>query len=149
MNSCKIDQLRIILDDKFIDILAVSETWFNSIIPDDEVGITGYNLHRKDRVSGGGGGVALNVKSIIPYEYCSKLTDNSNVESVWVTIGRASFNLCSFYRAPSSTIDYFNDMMCKFESAMTHNKIVILDDFNHNYVLDNTHSKKIKLISLN
>ena len=66
VNSCKIDQLRILLDDKFIDILAVSETWFNSTILDDEVGITGYNLHRKDRVSGCGGGVVLNVKSTIP-----------------------------------------------------------------------------------
>ena len=66
MNSCKIDHLRILLDDKFIDILAVSKTWFNSTISDDEVGITGYSLHRKDRVSGGGGGVALYVKSTIP-----------------------------------------------------------------------------------
>ena len=79
VNSCKIDQLRILLDDKFIDILAVSETWFNSTISDDEVGITGYNLHRKDRVSGGGGGVALYVKSTISHEYCSELTDNSTV----------------------------------------------------------------------
>ena len=106
VNSCKIDQLHILFDDKFIDILAVSETWFNSTISDDEVGITGYNLHRKDRVSGGGGGVALYVKSTIPHEYCSELTDNSNVESVWVSnnlAGRASFDVCSFYRAPSST----------------------------------------------
>ena len=54
------------------------------------------------RVSGGGGGVALYVKSTMPHEYClelTMLTDNSNVESVWVTItlsGRASFNVCSF-----------------------------------------------------
>ena len=137
----KIEQLRILLDDKFIDILAVSETWFNSTISDDEVGITGYNLPRKDRVSGGGGGVALYVQSTIPHEYCSELTDNFSVESVWVTInlaGRASFNVCSFYRAPSSTIDYFNDMICNFESAMTHSEIVILADFNYNDVLDKT-----------
>ena len=92
VNSCKIDQLRILLDNKFFDILAVSETWFNSTISDDEVGITGYNLHRKDR-------------------------------------------------APSSTIDYFNDMICNFESAMTHSEIGILDNFNYNYVLDETLSK--------
>ena len=151
MSSCKIDQQRILLDDKFIDILAVSETWFNSTISDDEVGITGYNLHRKDRVSCRGGGVALYVKSTIPNEYCSELTDNSNVESGWVTINlasRASFNVCSFYRAPSSIIDYFNDMICDFESAMTHSEIVILGDFNYNYVLDEILPKS-QLISLN
>ena len=136
VNSCNIDQLRILLDDKFIDILAVSETWFNSTISDD--------------VSGGGGFVTLYVKSTIPHANCSELTDN--VESVWVTInlaGRASFNVCSFYRAPSSTIDYFNDMICNFESAMTHSEIVILGDFNYNYVLDETLDEKIQLISLN
>ena len=41
VDSCKIDQLRILLDDKFIFILAVSQTWFNSTILDDEVRITG------------------------------------------------------------------------------------------------------------
>ena len=39
VNYCKINQLRILLDDKFIDILGVSETWFNSTISDGEIGI--------------------------------------------------------------------------------------------------------------
>ena len=85
--------------------------------------------------------MALYVKSTIPHEYCSELTDNSNVESVWVTInptGRASFDVCSFYRAPSSTMDYFNYMICNFESAMTHYEIVLLGDFNKNNLLDET-----------
>ena len=83
---CKIDQLRILLDDKFIDILAVPETWVNSTISDDEVGVSGER-----------GGVALYIKTTIPHKYCS---DNSKVKSVWATItlsGRASFNVCSFY----------------------------------------------------
>ena len=39
VSYCKINQLRILLDDKFIDILGVSETWFNSTISDGEIGI--------------------------------------------------------------------------------------------------------------
>lgn len=53
-----IDELRILLDTQWLDILAINETRLNDIVSDDEVRIGGYNM-RKDRNGNGGGGLYL------------------------------------------------------------------------------------------
>ena len=42
-----------------VDIIAVTETWFNEDIEDNLVSIYGCNLFRKDRPSRRGGGVCI------------------------------------------------------------------------------------------
>ena len=98
-------------------------------------------MYRKDRVSEQrGGGVALYVKSPIPHEYSDKLTKNSNIEAIWVTIklpNSAPFNICSFYRPPSARDDYYNNKLNNFELALSEYEI-ILGDFSFDYVIDET-----------
>lgn len=53
----------IICSEEF-DICAVTETWLSEDFPDSVVGIAGYQLHRKDRKTRGGG-VSLYVSSAI------------------------------------------------------------------------------------
>ena len=50
-----IDELRILLSDTRLDMLAITETRLNDIVSDDEVSIRGYNIIRKDRNRNGGG----------------------------------------------------------------------------------------------
>ena len=62
-----IDQLRIYMLSKTVDILAINETRLDSSIQNGEVSIPGYTLERKDR-NRNGGGVALYIRDSINYK---------------------------------------------------------------------------------
>ena len=64
-----IDELRIILHSKCLDLLAVNETRLHEIIADHEVSIDGYNNVCRDRLLNdrNGGGVCFYVHSNINY----------------------------------------------------------------------------------
>jgi len=49
------------------DIIAITETWLDPLVPDSFVCISGYNLARCDR-NANGGGVALYIKSSIAFD---------------------------------------------------------------------------------
>ena len=55
----KLDQLRLLMQDKIIDILSLNETFLDEHLKNDDVHINGYVIYRKDRGSRHGGGVAL------------------------------------------------------------------------------------------
>ena len=50
-----IDQIRILLEDQIIDVLALNETRLDPSIPDHLVAVDGYTILRKDRNRFGGG----------------------------------------------------------------------------------------------
>jgi hypothetical protein len=56
-----IDELRVLLVDHPIDVLAINETRLDSTINDNEVHISGYEIVRRDRSVNGrfGGGVVI------------------------------------------------------------------------------------------
>ena len=56
-----IKELRILLANNIIDVLAINETRLDSTVSDDEVHIHGYEIFRRDRESNGrfGGGVCF------------------------------------------------------------------------------------------
>ena len=59
VSLCKhVDQLRIYMLSKVVDILAINETRLDSTVQNGEINILGYTIQRKDR-NRFGGGVAL------------------------------------------------------------------------------------------
>ena len=60
------DNLERLLLEKNVDIALLNETWFK---PGKYISFAGYNIERKDRQDGQGGGVAILVKTNIPYKY--------------------------------------------------------------------------------
>ena len=64
-----IDELRIILYSKCLDLLAINETRLHDIIADNEVSVDGYDIVRRDRPVNGrnGGGVCFYIRSNINY----------------------------------------------------------------------------------
>ena len=81
----KVDELSLVLNHSKSSIAAITETWLSSDVPDCACAISGYNLYRKDRATGPGGGVALYVDS----DYCTRRTSELEVddfEVLWVTI---------------------------------------------------------------
>ena len=65
--SKHIDELRVLLQNNSLDLLAINETRLNQIIADNEISISGYNIVRRDRPSNGrnGGGVSYLINSKI------------------------------------------------------------------------------------
>ena len=58
----KFDEIRVILRDISIDILAFTETFLNDTYDSKELNIIGYQLLRKDRLLKGGGGILVYIK---------------------------------------------------------------------------------------
>ena len=61
-----IDELRILLADKSIDVLSINETRLDETINDQDVYISGYDIIRRDR-NRNGGGVCFYIRSVISY----------------------------------------------------------------------------------
>ena len=70
-----IDELRVYMHSKVIDILAINESRLSSSISNGEVSIPGYILVRNDR-NRDGGGVALYIRNTINYELLHDYDDD-------------------------------------------------------------------------
>ena len=108
-----IDELRIILHSKCLDLLAVNETRLHEIIADNEVSIDGYDIVRRDRPLNGrnGGGVCFFVRSNINYNVRKDLVFDQ-LESLTVEISKPrskSFIVATWYRPPNSPFELFSD----------------------------------------
>ena len=80
----KIDDMKMILDECNVDILGVCETFIDSNVADNEIGIDEYSIVKKNR-NRHGGGVLLYVKDGIDYSEITELS-SEQVESVWIKL---------------------------------------------------------------
>ena len=142
----KTDDIQLFLNSNPYDIFSMSETWLDNEFPSGYLHINGYNLERKDRASGGGGGVGCYIKTNILYKRRHDLEDNS-LELMWIEIqikNHKPYILGIVYRPPKSTIDEFEALECNFENVCTlTNNILITGDMNCNMLTDNILSQKV------
>jgi len=85
-NVCHLlDDLTVVSEQYYPDIICVTETWLNSNIPDTAVKLGGYSIIMKDRSSGIGGGVAVYISCSIN---CCKLSFENcdDFELLWVLL---------------------------------------------------------------
>ena len=75
----KLDELRALLSVNTVDMVVVTETWFSDAFDDCSVSINGYNLLRRDRRNGRGGGVCTFVSEILRANRRTDL-ENDNFE---------------------------------------------------------------------
>ena len=59
-------ELNIMVDDIKPHIIGITESWANNDITDDELGLAGYVMFRKDRMGRRGCGVLLYIKENVP-----------------------------------------------------------------------------------
>jgi hypothetical protein len=89
LNACsllpKIDELTALISTQPADIVAVTEYWLHNDIENRLILLNGYNLFRKDRATGRGGGVCVYIKSDI---LCVRLLDleNNRFECLWLCL---------------------------------------------------------------
>lgn len=148
----KMDDIRLLIQNKPFDIFTVSETWLTPSILDSEVSLPGYTLVRHDRNKKRGGGTAIFVRDGIPYRHRKDLSDEIT-ETCWVEINRVKCKkqfVCCAYRAPDfccdSFIDHLNVALAKLPAE---SEITVLGDFNADFLSkknDLAHKLKQKLL---
>lgn len=107
------------------DILFLTETWLNSYIRDNELGIVNYNIFRSDRLSDysvKGSGVLLMVNHIM-YIYKGELiiTDKiSNIKHIFVllSVNDIEFLLICVYISHNSPYDTYTHFCELIESIL-------------------------------
>ena len=133
----KIDQLRILLRDKPLDILAINETFLDENIPTFQLNIDGYIFERYDRGSRHGGGVGLYIRDNIDYEvYKRDVITQQNIEALFIIVkrpNRTPIIIGTAYRPPNSTAEYYENMINVIENIMCDHDCVLMGDLNYNY----------------
>ena len=112
-------------------VLCLTETWITPTIPDEVITIGGYNLVRRDRRIGRGGGVSMYVKESISF---SVIHSESSIEQLWVkiNINRQHYAVGVVYRPPDSSYNEFLNILEQQLSLLLpqYDEIFCLGDFN-------------------
>ena len=127
----KLSEVRMLLQNTGLDILAITETKITGDTTDDEIGIDSYCIVRKDRDSNGGGVMLYYKDTLIAYGE-RKLKVVENIEGTFISVKSQSqtWLVASVYRPPDNYAFYdkFNDMLEKIWSSRKN--IIIMGDLN-------------------
>ena len=108
-----IDEVRMLVNELGIHILALNETKLDKSIDDSLVGIEGYTIKRCDR-DRHGGGVAIYIKdTMLDKSTMREDLPKSNLEFVCIEIKpfrAAPFFVMAWYRPPNVSVDAFDQM---------------------------------------
>ena len=85
----KLPEIKLLLLETGLDILAITETKLPSNVSDEEIGIDGYFVARKDRDSNGGGVLLYYKQTLTAYEE-TKLKVQSKMEAIWINVNSRS-----------------------------------------------------------
>ena len=107
-----IDELRILLANNMIDVLAINETRLDFTVSDREVHIDGYEIVRRDRATNGrfGGGVCFYIRNCINFSVRNDLS-LGQLENLCILITKPKarpFLIATWYRPPNSSVAKFN-----------------------------------------
>ena len=140
----KVDELRLTIFSRDIDIACVTETHFNSSLYEAEIEIKGYNCFRQDRdfrlnrskgnddISCGGGSV-IYVKNTIAVEKISNITGNFDSAMILIECNIGKVLLSCLYRSPSLNMIQDNKLLECFNSLIKYGdqiEKIFLGDFN-------------------
>ncbi|XP_075170493.1 uncharacterized protein LOC142242865 [Haematobia irritans] len=132
----KMDEFRYIFEQSGVDIICVSETWFNSSISDNLVRTYGYTALRNDRCSVDGG-VAIYIKNHFRHKVICKSMYNDIVEYIFIESmfnGRKSLVGC-IYR-PNKNIPFDSLLTVLTNITVHYDDILLAGDLNSNLLCD-------------
>jgi hypothetical protein len=117
-------------------ITGIVEMWASEEIKDYELKIDGYEMFRKDRIFGKGGGIIVYVKETLKSTLCNDLMNTGFEESVWCNVGTGECNLLVgvCYRCPSSSQANNEKLLQLIESASLKKNVtnvLVMGDFNY------------------
>lgn len=156
----KIDEFRLIFENSCVDLICVSETWFDSEITDLSVSLNGYNLRRVDREDGYGG-VAMYIRKGISFNIKCTSKDNCDfedinntdplnfVEYLFIEVNNESRKLLvgSVYR-PNRNICTRRFIRTLETQTALYDDVIIAGDFNSNLLVDSSFSDECASLGL-
>ena len=134
MNKNKRHEIEIIIREKGVDILGITESWGNEYIGDAELSFNGYDLFRQDRIMGDkgrGGGVLLYVREGLGAVREEQIGRNIN-ESIWVRIldsVKREIYIGVCYKSPTASREEIESLY-ECINHYSKRKSLIMGDFN-------------------
>ena len=140
----RVDQLQVHLLNRPLDILCISETKCNENIPHDDIMIDGYDVHRRDRLTDGGGGVAVYIKrspSLIFKQRNDLMTaEIEGLVGEVILPNSKPLILGAVYRPPNSRKSWINQFESMVDIITLENKeTLFLGDFNVDLLKNEKH----------
>ena len=136
----KLTEVKLIALEYDVDIIAVSETWFDSLTSPADTSLVGFQAPRRDRAdTKRGGGVCIYVKEYIA---CIRRLDlePTDVEIVVIEVfiqstpwgqQKSSWIIACCYRPPSAGLDkVFLELFERIASSTVRYKALFVGDFN-------------------
>ena len=132
---------------KDIHAVLVSETFLKPCLPSTSYALPGFHLIRNDRIGKGGGGVAIYLRSHIPFNIVTKspavYSESAEYLFIELLFGSLKLLLGVFY-SPSMRIDYFSNFETLLENHMPHSDhTIIMGDFNTCLIKNDSRSKRL------
>lgn len=140
------DEVKLLISNRKVDILCVSETWLLPNIPNQFIDISNYNIFRYDQ--GHGGGTCIYVREdLVVTSINFDIPRTDGVEDIWLNVQcrkLPSIIIGSIYRHPHSSNSTFDYLLDVFRSVCIRNKpIFILGDLNDDLLTPNSKLSKI------
>lgn len=145
----KIDEFRYVFCNSGVDIICVSETWFQPTICDSIYNVNGYKLLRADRQSNAGG-VAIYIKLGLRFTLKLRSNNDSSMEYLFIEVSmqnKETILLGCVYR-PNNHVDIEPVRNVIENLSLCYNDIIIAGDFNSNLLLDNNISNIMQTLGL-
>ena len=135
-----IDEIRLMVHDRDIDILCISESWLLPVIHDNYINIPKYNVFRYD--VGRGGGVCVYIRNCLKVSVINlSLPKVENVDILWLNVQSSkfpSFIIGTVYRHPHAHVNSFDYIEESFREIVIKNKpVFILGDINDDLLCRN------------
>jgi len=136
-----LDEVKLLVVERKLDILCVSETWLLPSMEDRFISIPDFNIFRQDL--GRGGGVCIYVKKCLTAHKVAVNVDRvAEVEDLWITVQcrkLPSIIIGTVYRHPKALVasyDYISDI---FKAISLRNKpVFIFGDMNDDMLIPNS-----------
>ena len=142
------DQVKILLHNHPVDVIAFSETRLDEFISDSEISVDNYQLYRKDR-NRNGGGVILYVSNTNCHHKLREDLMISSLELVAIELTQGKSKpiiVLAWYRPPNSNMDLFDDIERVLSITECENKdFILMGDLNCNLLSPNPscHTKRL------
>lgn len=140
------EEIKMLVEERNIDILCISETWLHQEMVNNFINIPNFKVYRCD--AGRGGGVCIYVRDTLKSNRISTTAvNNTAVEDVWVTVQSnmlPSFIIGTVYRHPHATSESFEYIEKVFrEMSLKKKPLFILGDLNDDLTKSNAKLAKV------
>ena len=129
----KFDEIRLWLELNYFDLLVITEAKIDNIFSNGQFHVDGFQMLRNDRTHGGGG-IAMFIRSIVPFMWAKKLENLTGIETlaVRVKLAKSWMTVVGLYRPPSLIKSIWRPELQNILETATMNSesVFCLGDFN-------------------